>query len=126
MVGFLVLAAVIGVFGVAQAKPPVDSVVSGVVTLGPTCPVQQQGDPGCEDQPYSTTIEIYRSNNLNNPTETVVSDSSGAYSVELGSGSYVVRALGGPGTYPSCEDIAVTVVDGVNLQVDIACSTGLY
>ena len=38
----------------------VDSGVTGVVTLGPTCPVERPGHPNCRDRAYATTLKVVR------------------------------------------------------------------
>jgi hypothetical protein len=93
----------------------------GVVTAGPTCPVERQGQP-CPPQPVAATIDAQ------NPDGRVVaathSDSAGHYQIALPAGTYVLTATAA-GTYPQCRPTQVTVHAGALTHADIGCDTGI-
>lgn len=103
-----------------------DSGVTGVVHLGPQCPVESPDDP-CEDQPaaavtvivaeqlpgeaYAAGAEVART----------TTGADGSFTVELEPGEYVVTAEAGM----SCELMDVRVSAGSYADMDIPCDTGI-
>jgi hypothetical protein len=100
--------------------------VSGVVTLGPTCPVMRNPpDPQCADRPYVTTVQVIEVGSpKSSPFATAKTDAMGQYSVNLPPGSYALQPIGG-NTLPRCETKEVTVVEGVSQKVNLSCDTGI-
>jgi len=101
-------------------------VISGKVTLGPTCPVQRiPPDPSCADKPYQTTIQIIASNSPQSaPYKVISSDQQGNYAVTLPAGVYNFQPQGGS-MLPRCGAQEITVKAGVNQNVDFSCDTGI-
>lgn len=69
----------------------VDSGVKGVVTIGPTCPVQRVGDPSCDDKPYQTTLNVVRARD-GRFVKRFESRSDGRFRIHLLRGRYVIKA----------------------------------
>ena len=103
--------AVAGVIGVAlllggcSAPAPVDSGIRGTVTLGPTSPVQQQGES--LTKPYSADLVIKPQGGRSSVAR-VKSDSDGRFSAVLEPGTYVIRAASAQSP-PSLKPVTVTV-----------------
>jgi hypothetical protein len=103
--------AVVGAIGVAlllggcSAPATVDSGIRGTVTLGPTSPVQQQGESGTE--PYSADLVIKPQGGRSSVAR-VKSDSDGRFSAVLEPGTYVIRAASAQSP-PSLKPVTVTV-----------------
>ena len=100
--------------------------VSGVVHLGPQCPVESPDDP-CEDQP-AAAVTVIVSEQL--PGEAYAAGTEvartttaadGSFTVELEPGEYVVTAEAGM----SCELMDVRVSAGSYADMDIPCDTGI-
>lgn len=107
-------------------EPQEESGVTGLVHLGPQCPVESPDDP-CEDQPASGVIvivseqapgEAYAAGEEVARTATAA---DGTFSVEVAPGEYVVTAEAGM----SCELMDVRVVSGKYDEVDVPCDTGI-
>ncbi|MEJ7831813.1 MAG: carboxypeptidase-like regulatory domain-containing protein [Nocardioides sp.] len=103
-----------------------ESGMTGVVTLGPQCPVESPGEP-CEDQP-AAGVAVTASEQL--PGEAYaagpvvargVTDADGAFRITAAPGAYVVTAEAGM----SCELMDVRVSDGEYAEVDVPCDTGI-
>ena len=110
-VALLVLA--LGMLACSPAVPT-DSGIRGTVRIGPTSPVQRQGEPA--DGPFAAELVI------RDPSGAVIararSGADGAYSVNLAPGDYTIEGVGGgtPPTPPSAQSFTVrahafTVVD---------------
>lgn len=96
-----------------------DSGIRGLVTLGPTCPVQVEGDPQPCSTTYAATLEIHdqASDKL---ITTVASGADGHFEVRLAPGTYrivpqVAEVL--PIAAP-LEDIVVAAGRFTEVQVD--------
>ncbi len=104
--------------------PPLNSGITGLVTVGPTCPNVQNPPIGtCDDKALSTQITVYRTNNLNTPISSFKSDSTGRFKINLAPGNYVVRA--GVNPYPSCPDSQVVVSNSTYASIQIKCDSGI-
>ncbi|MEO6536823.1 MAG: hypothetical protein ABIT47_03955 [Candidatus Paceibacterota bacterium] len=78
---------------VSTVPPQVDSGVDGVVTIGPTCPVQQYPDNGaCADKPYETTLAISTTQTGQIADVIVKTNAQGRFSADLQPGTYTIRA----------------------------------
>ena len=108
--------------------PPAQSAkgtITGTVLLGPTCPVERMPpDPGCADKPYQTTIRIQPLNS-SAPHTTASSDASGAFSVSLAPGTYILSAGSATSMPPRCQPMQVTVTAGRTKTVTMECDTGI-
>lgn len=98
--------------------------ITGMVTLGPTCPVERiPPDPNCAPKPYSTSIIIAKSGSML-VFKTIYSDLNGAFGVDIDPGSYILQAKGGS-VLPRCEVVTVEVKSGQNTNTEISCDTGI-
>ena len=115
----------IRVFGHSPTPPPTPAgIVRGQVLLGPICPVERiPPDPACAPKPYQTKIDIfYGASKI--AYKSIATDSSGSFTLSLISGSYVLRAAGGP-VYPRCTDLSIQVIAGRTEKVIVNCDTGI-
>jgi hypothetical protein len=112
--------------GEDQPAAEPDSGVTGVVHLGPQCPVEIAGDP-CEDRP-AADVTVIVSEQV--PGEAYVAgqevartmtDTDGSFRVAIAPGEYVVTAEAGM----SCELMDARVAPGSYAEVDIPCDTGI-
>jgi hypothetical protein len=113
------LALALSACGAGGPTDPPDSGIRGLVTLGPTCPVQVEGDPQPCSTTYAATLEIHdqASDRL---ITTVSSGADGRFEVRLAPGTYrivpqVAEVL--PIASP-LEDIVVTAGRFTEVQVD--------
>jgi hypothetical protein len=81
------LALALSACGTGAPTNPPDSGIRGLVTLGPTCPVQVEGDPQPCSTTYAATLEIHdqASDKL---ITTVTSGADGRFEVRLAPGTY--------------------------------------
>ncbi len=105
---------------------PFDSGVGGIVTLGPTCPVQRiPPDPQCADKPYATTIQIIAVGSpKSSPFAIANSDKEGKYKIMLPPGEYALQPVGGA-VLPRCETKNVTIEPSKIIKADLSCDTGI-
>lgn len=112
------------------ARPTADdaapSAVTGVVLLGPQCPVETLGEP-CDPAPaagVTVTVSEQLPGEAYAAGPTIaegVTDSSGRFRIALAPGDYVVTADAGM----SCELMDVRVVAGQEATMDVPCDTGI-
>ena len=103
---------------------PYDSGISGVVMLGPTCPVERiPPDPNCADKPYQTLVAIFRANDATHAVMITTSDASGTFAVSLPPGDYTVGA--GESNLPRCDHPQVTVLPHTYATTTVSCDTGI-
>jgi hypothetical protein len=95
-------------------------VVSGVVSAGPTCPVERANQP-CPPRPVRGEIDAQTQGGHQIAANR--SDRAGRYSFRLRVGKYVlvVRTTG----FPRCPPIPVAVATRMRVTVDIHCDTGI-
>jgi hypothetical protein len=93
-----------------------DSGITGTVTYGPTCPVEQMGAPPCET-PYATQIIVSR---VGKAVTTVNSGKDGRFRVSLAPGTYTLSAksTGVGGMQPQEVVVYAHSFTSVNLTVD--------
>lgn len=105
---------------------PFDSGIEGIVTLGPTCPVEKvPPDPNCTDRSYATTVQATMVGNQKDlPFATTASNKEGKYKIMLPPGEYTIQAVGGK-ILPRCESKNVTIEPSKIIQVNISCDTGI-
>lgn len=102
----------------------VRSGIVGRVTVGPVCPVAEEGK-SCPDQPYQAELTIRRADS-GDVVATLMSDAAGLFRVELPPGLYVID----PGiprlvTDPRAEPVAVEVTAERFTQVDVKFDSGI-
>lgn len=103
---------------------PTPSGVRGLVTLGPTCPVEKNPpDPACADKPYATAIAVYRKAS-DTPYIIGNSDKTGAFEFLLPPGAYVLKPSSGT-TYPVCARADIIVPAVGYATTTIACDSGI-
>ncbi len=104
-------------------SPPVSSGVAifGVVSAGPTCPVERVGNP-CPPRPVSGTVDVRTG--AGGVVATTRTDSKGRYSVSVKPGTYLLTVLTGS-VFPRCPSRTVNITSKASVQADINCDTGI-
>ncbi len=98
-----------------------DSGVEGFVTIGPMCPVVQEGIP-CPDQPFQAELTI-----LTESGKKVVqfqTDEDGSFRIELAVGDYVLHPES-PDGLPFAADIPFSVEDHEFTSLEVAYDSGI-
>jgi hypothetical protein len=95
--------------------------VQGVVTAGPTCPVQRADTP-CPPRPVEVDVTAHNSSGA--VVATTHSAADGTYAMKLSPGSYTLDV---PSTNKMmrCAEVPVTVEAGKTARADISCDTGI-
>jgi len=96
--------------------------VRGLVTAGPTCPVERPDEP-CSPRPVSATV-VRAYDRGGRPRGSATTDDAGRYSIGLVPGSYTVRVITDR-PFPSCPETPVTVTRGPPIVADIVCDSGI-
>ncbi|WP_372498031.1 carboxypeptidase-like regulatory domain-containing protein [Sinomonas terrae] len=104
----------------AASTPSSGTGVFGLITAGPTCPVQR-ADQSCPPELVPTVVQARTAAGAS--VASTQSDSAGRYALDLAPGSYVL-VVGGAG-WPRCPDTPVTVRAGSSVRADITCDTGI-
>ena len=100
---------------------PFDSGVSGVVTIGPICPVEKN-EP-CSNQPYETSVQVIAVGSpKSSPFAVVESDKEGRYKAMLPPGVYTLQAVGGNSAL-RCESKNVSVEPSAMSTIDLSCDS---
>jgi hypothetical protein len=107
----------------AASVPHVDSGASGVVTIGPTCPVERPGDPNCGDRPYAAALKVLRARD-HRYLKQFSSRSDGRFRVHLLRGRYLIEKSK-PGSLPSLAPVAVTVQSHRFTRIAIRFDSGI-
>jgi len=100
--------------------------VSGLVHLGPQCPVETEGHP-CEDRPAAdVTVTVSEqlpgdSYAAGDEVARTTTEADGTFRVAVAPGEYVVTAVAGM----SCELMDARVTEGAYTHVDVPCDTGI-
>lgn len=106
----------------APTFAPADSSLSGTVTAGPACPVEQAGTP-CPDRPVGGAIvELLGAGDkvvLN-----TVTDATGTFRVRAPAGSYTVRATNTGGLTSQATE-SVTLTPGRAATVALVVDSGI-
>lgn len=103
------------------APQTLDSGVEGMVTIGPMCPVMQEGVP-CPDQPYQAELTI-----LTDSGRRVIqfqTDEDGSFRVALEAGEYVLRPES-PGGLPYAGEIPFSVEEHQFTSLAIIYDSGI-
>ena len=101
---------------------PSDSGVEGRVTIGPTCPVEQVGNP-CPDKPYQATLTVLTSSS-NVKVIQIRSDSNGIFHADLAPGDYILRPES-PGVMPHAAETPFVVMPHQFTYMDITYDSGI-
>ena len=113
---------------VAPTSTPASVIESGVVGqifIGPTCPVQREGDDSCADQPFQATITVLDAGG--NEVTRIESDQEGHFGAFLAPGDYTLRPERPDPNLPLpvAGEIAITVVAGQFTEVTITYDSGI-
>ena len=103
------------------ASAPSDSGIKGMVTIGPTSPVEQPGETNVA--PYSARILI--KNTTGRRIAEVESGEDGRFSVNLAPGRYVLEPQSGAAGLPVAEPQDVTVKAHRFTEVSVAYDSGI-
>jgi len=107
----------------SHGGPPGDSGISGIVTIGPMCPVERVDTP-CPDQPFQATIVVDDAHGKE--VTRFDSGADGSFRVALAPGSYTLVPQspngGGP---PSAGEQTVEVRSGAYTDVTIQYDSGI-
>jgi hypothetical protein len=102
---------------------PLDSGISGIVLLGPTCAAQAVDASPCVT-PYVARLLILDSDG--NVVTQVSSNPDGTFKVALPPGDYVIQPAPGDGGIPNATSQGVTVTpDDYTTDVEIDYDTGI-
>jgi hypothetical protein len=91
---------------------------------GPTCPVEQPGDPACAPKPVPNVPLVIMDGN-GNIMDKLVLNAAGTGVITLDPGDYIIRAEGVEGFMAGPGAQRVTVVDGRMTEVLLAFDTGI-
>ena len=100
--------------------------ITGIVLLGPTCPVMRNPpDPQCADKPYQTALVV----TIPDGTRVIAqfnSDTNGKFKVNIPAGEYAIRSAATTNFYPRCSSSGtVSVKTGIFTDTTISCDTGI-
>lgn len=95
--------------------------VDGLVLAGPQCPVASPSNP-CPDLPHQTSIAILNQNGA--LVTRVSSGEDGRFVVGLKPGAYILLPRNG-NPFPTANEVAVEVSEGVYTPVTINFDTGI-
>lgn len=106
----------------AKLSSGASSGVYGLVTAGPTCPVEQAGHP-CPPAPVKGRLEA--SDVAGSVVTFAVIGRDGSYRLALNPGTYDLVVMTGS-TFPRCPNRTVTLPEGNSfIRTDISCDSGI-
>lgn len=100
--------------------------ITGVVTVGPTCPVERiPPDPACADLPLSTEL-VLQTADTQQSIRTFTSNEDGTFTIDIPQGAYVITQSENAPIFPRCapSDL-ITVVAQRTATARISCDTGI-
>lgn len=97
--------------------------IKGLVTVGPTCPVEQAGQSPCV-APYVATLVIANGKD-GKLVARVTSGPDGRFQVTVPPGDYVIAPQPGGQPYPVAPAVAVNVKAGAFTEVTVTYDTGV-
>ncbi len=109
--------------GPSAASAPPNTGIRGIVTLGPTCPVEQVGQPPCVE-PLAATLAVTSAED-GSVVAKVNSGADGTFTVDVPPGDYVVVPEPGGDPLPLGQPVEVTVVAGAYTEIEVAYDTGI-
>ncbi len=102
-----------------------DSGISGIVLLGPVCPVvKDPPEPECADKPYAAKLAVTASDQARVITE-FSSDANGRFRVALAPGEYAIRSAAAANILPYCSRDTVKVEANKFTDIVVSCDTGI-
>ncbi len=106
---------------IARLPPP--SGISGLVLIGPICPVEREDMP-CPDQPFVAKISFL--DDASRLVRSVTSDTLGRFHTELLPGSYVLQPQSpNPGAPPFADEQTVSVEPAAFTEVLVQYDSGI-
>ena len=127
LLGLVVLLAVTACGGAARTEPgPAGSGstgITGIALAGPTCPVEQPGDPACAARPVSGARVVVR-DATGADLAAAVTDATGAFFVAVPPGTYTVVAQHAEGFMAEPTPVTVEVTTGVE-RIELSYDTGI-
>jgi hypothetical protein len=111
----------------SDAKEKIHSGMSGVITIGPSCPVVKltssgEIDENCADKPYQTTMYVYSGDQ---EVAQFTSDKKGRYTVALAPGTYTVKGSKDLKSMTHVDPQTITVVAGQYATANFAFDNGM-
>jgi len=104
-----------------QTSAPLDSGITGTVTIGPLCPVMQENVP-CPDQAYQAVLTVLATNGKR--VTQFQTDEQGRFQVNLAAGDYVLHPES-PNGLPFAADIPFTINAHEFTQLKISYDSGI-
>jgi len=103
-----------------------ESGISGMVLLGPTCPViGDPPDPECSDRPYATAL-VLTTSDQSRVIKEFRSEVSGKFSVQVDPGEYAIRPAAASNILPYCSSSgAIKVNASTYTQTTVHCDTAI-
>jgi hypothetical protein len=100
-----------------------DSGIRGIVTIGPTCPVERiPPDPECASKPYATNLVAI--NRISALQTKFSSSEDGTFKLNLPPGDYSIRNTS-TSTLPRMEDQEITVYAHKYTELNIEFDSGI-
>jgi hypothetical protein len=109
--------------GSSTVTAPPNTGIKGVVTIGPTCPVEQVGQPPCV-APLAATLAVTSADD-GSVVARVTSSDDGTFSVDLPPGDYVIVPEPGGDPFPVGQPVEVSVEAGSYAQVEVSYDSGI-
>lgn len=104
--------------------PVAESGIQGIVTIGPTCPVEKlPPDPNCADKPYKANLEV--STKDGKLVKRFSSGDDGKFKVSLLTGEYVVKNDSSSSILPRMAPMNVIIKSGQFTEVNISFDSGI-
>lgn len=98
--------------------------ITGMVLLGPQCPVVREGEE-CPDKPFATKLVVITPDGSSVIKE-FSSNASGEFRVEVLPGTYAIRSAGISHTLPYCGSTGeIVVVANTYTSAAVSCDTGI-
>ena len=99
--------------------------ISGIVLLGPICPVvKDPPEEECADKPFVTKLALTTSDQVRVIKE-FSSDENGRFRVEVSPGEYAIRSAIAANVLPYCTSDIVKVNSGSYTETTVSCDTGI-
>jgi hypothetical protein len=108
----------------ATSTPAVDYPVSGTVTAGPTCPVQQDAGPECDDHPVQGAVLFVRDAKGDVYGEITVGP-DGRFNTRLPAGTYVLEPQAVDGIMGTASPVDFEVGPELTVDLEISYDTGI-
>ncbi|MET1232482.1 MAG: hypothetical protein ABWY52_06495 [Candidatus Limnocylindrales bacterium] len=123
LVAFGLIAVVLAGCSPSAASAPPNTGIRGIVTLGPTCPVQQVDQPPCVE-PFAATLAVTSAED-GSVVARVDSGADGTFTVDVPPGDYVVVPEPGGDPFPLGQPVEVTVAAGAYSEIEVAYDSGI-